>query len=123
MSAAGGRIELPWPPKELSPNARVHYRVKRGPGSKGETYQTAAWALAKEAGVSLPGEGWISVFITFCPPDRRKRDIDNMFASIKDGLDGIARAAGADDSRFGTFMLTRGTPIKGGKVIVEVAGG
>lgn len=42
----------------------------------------------------------VHVCITFIPPDRRPRDLDNMLASIKSGLDGIADVIGVDDSKW-----------------------
>ena len=42
----------------------------------------------------------VHVRVTFHPPDMRARDLDNMFASIKGGLDGLADALGIDDSWF-----------------------
>jgi crossover junction endodeoxyribonuclease RusA len=116
-----GSVLLPWPPKELSPNARVNWRKLRGPQSPGERYKQTAWALCKEARLTVaPGDGWISLFITFSPPDRRRRDIDNMLASLKSGLDGIALALGVDDQRFGTITMTRGEPVKHGKIVVAI---
>lgn len=44
--------------------------------------------------------GTIHVWLTFVPPDRRKRDDDNMIAAFKPGRDGMADALGVDDSRF-----------------------
>lgn len=92
-------MTLPWPPKELSPNARAHWR-KKAPITK--AYKEACWALAKEAGLSgLPGyTGRLHLWLTFCPPDRRHRDDDNMIASFKAGRDGLALAMGIDDKRF-----------------------
>lgn len=34
------------------------------------------------------------------PPDHRERDRDNLLASMKAGLDGVASALQIDDSRF-----------------------
>jgi crossover junction endodeoxyribonuclease RusA len=36
----------------------------------------------------------------FCPPDKRKRDLDNLLARMKAGLDGLADALGVDDTIF-----------------------
>ena len=126
MSAAGGRIELPWPPKELSPNARVHFRAK---AAATKAYREQAYWTAKTAYMrgeltrsELPAEGVISLRFEFRPPDARRRDLDNMLSSMKAGLDGIADALEVNDQRFELF-LKRSTPIKGGKIIVEVAGG
>lgn len=94
-------VTLPWPPKELSPNARTHWRAK-APITK--AYKNACWALCKEAGLlikpySTEG-GRLHLWLDFYPPDRRARDDDNMVASFKAGRDGIALALGIDDARF-----------------------
>jgi crossover junction endodeoxyribonuclease RusA len=91
-------IMLPWPPKELSPNARQHWaslaRAKRA-------YRAACAWQAKAQGVgSLPADARPLVALTFVPPDRRARDRDNMLASMKSGLDGLADVLGCDDSRW-----------------------
>ncbi|MDC0657068.1 hypothetical protein N6L27_03565 [Leisingera sp. SS27] len=59
------------------------------------------------------------VAIRFCPPDERRRDLDNMLASLKSGLDGVADATGQDDSEW-SLSLERGEPEKGGAVYVEI---
>jgi crossover junction endodeoxyribonuclease RusA len=91
-------VKLPWPPKELSPNSTLHWSKKV---KKKKEYRTACWALTLEAKlVAPPGEGKIPVEITFYPPDKRHRDADNMVASIKAGLDGLADALKVNDKRF-----------------------
>lgn len=105
-------ISLPWPPRGLWPNHRHHWaamaRAKR-------SYKAAAWALTKEAG-AVPG---VNLAMTFCPPDNRRRDLDNMIAAMKAGIDGISSAIGIDDSRFVmTFAIGEVTPK--GAVIVTV---
>ena len=108
-------ISLPWPPKELSPNARVD---RRAATSRRRAYRDAGFWLAHKA--SLPIEAGSRLVLTFHPPDNRRRDLDNMLASIKSGLDGIAQASGCDDSGW-SLTLERGEPVKGGAVIVRVA--
>jgi len=57
--------------------------------------------LALESKLKAPkGDGKIEIEITFYPPDKRHRDADNMVASIKAGLDGIADALRVNDKRF-----------------------
>jgi crossover junction endodeoxyribonuclease RusA len=92
------KVTLPWPPKELSPNSSLHWAKK---AKKKKEYRTACWALALEAKLIAPdGEGKIPIEITFYPPDKRHRDADNMVASIKSGLDGLADALKVNDKRF-----------------------
>lgn len=57
--------------------------------------------------------------LLFSPPDKRRRDIDNMLASMKASLDGIALAIGCDDVEFCPVILDRAPPEKGGSVLVE----
>lgn len=90
-------ITMPWPPKALSPNARVHWS-KRSKAVK--AYRHACWALAKQAGLQALPDGELHLWITFFPPDRRHRDDDNMIAAFKSGRDGLADALGVDDKRF-----------------------
>jgi len=95
-------VILPWPPKELSPNARVHWaklaKVKK-------SYRSACASLARQEGLSSAfrsAAGVLHVSLVFVPPDRRQRDQDNMLAAMKSGLDGLADAIGIDDRRFRT---------------------
>ena len=105
-------VLLPWPPKALSPNARVHFRRK---AAAAKMYRS----LAHWATVALGAKAGTAVSIKFSPPDNRARDLDNMLASIKSGLDGIASAIGIDDSKW-TLTITKGEAVKGGLVTVEV---
>lgn len=45
-------------------------------------------------------DGSIGYRCTFFPPDRRARDEDNLIASLKSSLDGIAQALRIDDRCF-----------------------
>jgi hypothetical protein len=44
--------------------------------------------------------GRVHVDLCFYPKTDRARDMDNLIASMKGGLDGIGMALGVDDSRF-----------------------
>jgi len=90
-------VTLPWPPRELFPNSRVHWGAR---ARAAKAYRHACWALAKEAGIVAPDSERIHLFVDFVPPDRRRRDVDNCVAAMKSGLDGLADALGVDDSRF-----------------------
>ncbi|MFC0708972.1 endodeoxyribonuclease RusA [Azorhizophilus paspali] len=110
-------LELPWPPKELSPNARTHW-AKRSKVAKG--YRTACHLLAKKAGLVTPA-GRAMLLLEFVPPDRRRRDDDNMLASFKAGRDGLADALGIDDSRFVTRLRVSRETVPGGAVRVRIS--
>lgn len=109
---------LPWPSRDLSPNARKH-RLAVAPQRK-KARSDAAW-LCKEAGLYFPHlrDVGLHLKVTFHPPDRRNRDLDNMLASIKSHLDGVADVIGVDDSMWALTIL-RGDVVKGGCVKIEV---
>lgn len=108
----GKRVELLWPPKELWPNSRKDRRGISGIRAK---YRQDAWALAREARFSATAH----LRITFRPPTAGKRDLDNMLAAIKAGLDGVAQAAGQDDSEW-ALTIRKGDPARPhGAVVIE----
>jgi crossover junction endodeoxyribonuclease RusA len=103
-------IELPLPPAELSPNARVHWR-KKAQITKDWRYRAWLWvnsALMERAGGKKPwGDPnhktrWAACKATVQVrwPDRRRRDLDNMLSSCKVYFDACTDAGvWVDDSR------------------------
>lgn len=89
----GEWVALPWPP-----SVNRLFTNRRGGRAKTPAYQ--AWI--KEAGLELltqqPNrhEGEVAVHIIASPPDRRKRDLDNLFKPVLDLL--VRHNVIADDS-------------------------
>ena len=109
-------LELLWPPKELNPNHKVHWS-KRAAAVK--AYRLDCYWCAKANRPSNKRKGFLLDFkVTFHPPDKRKRDRDNMIAAFKAGQDGMADAWGIDDSEF-IITYAVGEPVKHGKVVVS----
>lgn len=108
-------IVLPWPPSQLNPNRSKHWSLV-APFKK--KYRAACgWQAVAQGAKKLQAER-LTVHLTFYPPDRRPRDADNMLASMKSGLDGLADVLGVDDSKWTlTFEVS---PDLGGMVRVEV---
>lgn len=107
------RLVLPWPPKELSPNARVHYMKKAKVVA--DFREECGW-IGRE-GIQLPSVTGMRLHdsrryplrppvrarVTFVVPDRRRRDIDNLLAMLKPAWDGLTDAGvleGDDAERF-----------------------
>ena len=113
------KLSLSWPAKELSPNSRTHW-AQRAKAAK--AYRSEAWAKAWAAyqPFCLLDKA-ITVSLLFHPPDKRRRDLDNMLSSMKPALDGISDAIGVDDQHF-SLRIQRGEPTKGGRVAVEIIG-
>jgi crossover junction endodeoxyribonuclease RusA len=106
---------LPWPPKELSPNARLHWsalaRAKKA-------YREACHITARQQGACKLKADRIHVAFTFYPPNRARRDLDGCISRMKAGIDGLADVLGVDDSKWSMgFVLAEEI---GGFVRVEV---
>lgn len=111
------RFALPWPPKELSPNARLHWaRLARAKKS----YRSVCALRAREQGVQRVQAERLHVSLTFCASSKRAYDLDNALARMKAGLDGLADVLGVDD-RHWSLGIRRGPIVKGGEVLVEVS--
>lgn len=109
-------IILSWPAKELSPNARIHWR-KKAPLKKAQRLE--AWAVTHQAmAKTMKRPKGLNVSLIFFPPDRRKRDLDNCIASCKSMLDGIADALGVNDNQFQLTCKFAG--LIGGYVAVDI---
>lgn len=89
-------VLLPWPPSVLSPNARAHW-AKRSKAAK--AYRMQCRLFAMQAQLVAPA-GRVLLALEFIPPNRQRRDDDNLVAAFKSGRDGLADALGIDDSRF-----------------------
>ncbi|WP_440111741.1 endonuclease [Acidovorax sp. BL-A-41-H1] len=88
---------LPWPPADLSPNARGHWsklaRAKKA-------YRAACAWTAKEQGAQRIEAARLHLTLVFVPPNRRAHDLDNCLARMKSGLDGLADVLGVDDKHW-----------------------
>lgn len=76
---------LDWPPKVLNPNARTHYLVRHRVASRYRDH-------ARIMGLSgrLLAEP-VVVLLPICK-DSRRRDLDNILAATKSGIDGLTDA-------------------------------
>jgi hypothetical protein len=115
-------LVLPWPDRLLHPNARPHWAAK---AKATKAARATAHLLTLSAGwkaLALP-EGRLHLWVTFYPPNKRRRDDDGLLSSFKAARDGIADALGIDDSRFVShpFLHTESRP--GGEVHVTITGG
>jgi len=111
-------IELSWPAKELSPNARVHWAVK---AKKTAAYRQEAMIATRnkmDYG-KIPSER-LHLFITYFQPDKRSRDEDNLLSSLKPAMDGIAYALGVNDKLFRSHPFVSDEIVKGGMVQIVI---
>ncbi len=99
-------IELPFPPSKLSRNgSQGDWRGKAAAAKKYKRDCQNAILAAKGRAVDT-GDS-IVLTLRFHAADNRRRDLDNLLAMTKQGIDAIAESLGVDDQRF-EFNLRRG---------------
>lgn len=117
-------LVLPFPPRVLHPNSRPHWaqRSKAAKKARSEARLMAQAFRHKFAPSPLP-EGPLHLWLTFYPPDKRRRDDDGLLAAFKAQRDGIADALGIDDRRFVSHPILSDVVRPGGEVAVRITGG
>lgn len=103
-------IELPWPHPALSPNSRAKWeRIKALRRARNDATVLAVQSGAKS--IDLTGQS-LALAIDAHAPDKRRRDLDNILASLKPSIDGIAAALGIDDAQITSVTVTAREPLK-----------
>ena len=109
------QLELPYPP---SVN---HYWGVSGKqrfiGKKGKEFRAKVMDAVNEAGIQAL-EGRLAVHVALYPPDRRKRDIDNVLKSLLDACE----HAGCyeNDSQIDELHIIRRDVIKDGACTIVI---
>ena len=109
-------FDLPWPPSVNRYWRNLGDRVLIS--REGRAYRERVVAMLA-AHTAEPLSGRVAVKITVYPPDRRRRDLDNMLKALLDAL-----AYGGvydDDGQIDDLRVIRGAAVKGGAVRVAVA--
>ncbi len=110
-------ITLPWPP-----TVNHYYTVVRGRkilSEAGRIYKKYACQLMMEQGTpKLKAESYC-VTILARPPDRRKRDLDNIVKPVFDSL--VEYGAIIDDSKIDDFRVQRLNIVKGGSIRIVIS--
>lgn len=119
-------INLPFPNGKLSPNRAKGMHWGATSSLKGRQFDdayVATYNAIREitAAAWTPLTGQIPVTVTFCEPDKRMRDLDNLLSASKSAIDGIATALTVNDKHFSPITIKRGEVVKGGSMTVEVA--
>lgn len=106
--------DLPYPPTIN----HYYYRQKNGAvyiGIEGKIYRKA---VAVNLNLCKPIVGKIKIHIDVYPPDKRRRDLDNINKCLLDSIQcaGIIK----DDYDIDELSMKRHPPIKGGKVKITM---
>jgi crossover junction endodeoxyribonuclease RusA len=113
-------LRLPFPPSELMPNSKngKHWATTHKVKTQ---YKEDCFYLTKAEGKDFINDGKeIKVTLMYFMPDKRHRDVDNLLAASKAGLDGVAQALGVDDKHFQPISVYRFPGEKPGSLIVQL---
>ena len=113
-------LQMAYPDPVLSPNSpKRHWRYKQ-PAK--HTAKTEAFYKAVEHRSIFDGVKDLQLTLTFYPPTKARRDLDNAHASMKAALDGVCNGLDIDDSQIRRVTLEWGDVVKGGAVDLELKG-
>lgn len=108
-------LELPYPP---SVN---HYYRHVGPrmliSREGRAYREKVCAILTALGIR-PMTGPLDVQVEIFPPDRRRRDLDNVQKALFDALE--HGGAYINDSQIVKLAIEKCDPVTGGRTIVRI---
>lgn len=117
-------ITLPFPP-----SVNHYYRTFRGRtliSRQGRAYRTQVCSLLTPAsglggnGIRKPPSGGrIALAMDAFPPDRRRRDLDNLLKCTQDSL--AHAGAFEDDSQIDLLVVRRCEVVRGGTVVIRIA--
>ena len=118
------RYEFPWPPRELSPNARVHWRTLAS--AKADYMGDCIKMLWTLGPPSIPGQGLrppVTAQVTFVVTDKRRRDTDNHLSMLKPLFDALVRWQILEDDSHDKLKIAEPKWERGPekKVIVELS--
>ena len=113
------RIELDFPPADLFPN-RANGKHWGSVYAKKKAYKEACQWATKAQIRPLEASKRIALTLTYLMPDGRHRDVDNLLAASKAGLDGMAEVLGVNDKIFEPLTVKRVYKAPAAKLIVEL---
>jgi len=108
-------FELPWPPSVNHYYRRVGARTLISRAGR-EFRRRVARILATHR--LAPAVGRLAVTVEVYPPDRRRRDIDNLLKAVLDACQ--HGGAFPDDSRIVWLLIHRTQVVRGGRVVVTI---
>lgn len=112
-------IDLPYPPTVNTYWRHVGSKVLIS--KTGRRFRDLVEGQVMLLGLNQVILGKIEVSILVAPPDRRRRDIDNVLKALLDALEhaGVYR----DDSQIAKLSIERSEPVENGRAFVEIIHG
>lgn len=114
-------LVLPWPPtvntyfRSVLINGSVRVLISKDGRKYRETVRAAVW---ERFGALKPTRARLAVVVAAFPPDRRERDLDNLFKGL---LDAVTHAGvWVDDSQIDLLAIHRCEVAKPGRVEMRI---
>jgi len=114
--ATGVKLELPFPPADLTPHAKGNWRKKAAATKR---YRSLCAYEAVAQGVRRVEAHAIRARVTIHRPNLR-RDYQNCISCFKPGVDGIADVIGVDDGKWKIDFVEGDLARPDGRVVVEI---
>lgn len=113
-------LVLPWPPtaNNLFKTIVIKGRAMRALSSEGKEYRATVQRIIHRLAITDRFAGRVSVCIHACPPDKRRRDLDNILKAALDALTHVG--IWADDSQIDSLFITRGQVKDAGLLYVTI---
>ena len=113
---------LPYPTSRLNPNranGRAWYTKQAAKQAARDEAVCAFLELTRGEEMSIGAPPFEAV-ITMYPPDKRRRDLDNLYSSVKCQQDILCSLLHIDDADIQRVTLVKGAVKRGGAVTVEI---
>ena len=127
MGGATLRYEFSWPPSELNPNARVHWRTLAK--AKAQYKEHCGWLIVEprhfpDARRHYPLSPPVTAQVTFVVADKRRRDTDNFLSMLKPCFDALVEMGVLVDDSHDKLKIAEPKWERGPekRVIVELEG-
>ena len=110
-------LDLPWPPS-VNHYWQLNANGSRRISARGKQFRHDVIILCKAAGLWAPIYEPVAVSIIAHPPDRRRRDLDNVLKALLDGMEhgGVY----GDDAQINMLQIQRAEVVKPGRILVTV---
>lgn len=109
-------FSLPWPPSINSYWRRARGRVYIS--ERGKIFRSEVIKIIKSLGLDIMIKERIILQIVMRPPDRRRRDCDNIVKITQDSL--VHANFIVDDEQVDKLIVIRGGIVKGGEVNLKI---
>lgn len=109
-------LKLPWPPSN-----NTYWRHCRGRhyiSPKGANYRKQVTDYIEQQNLDIKTTSRIKIIITANPPDKRRRDLDNLPKAVFDSL--THANFWDDDEQIDDFRIKRGERVKGGSLDITI---